>query len=452
MQLVPSSLTAAVLLAVVCAAQPTTDANARITGTWRGAVVRDGSVQRIDVEIVSTAPDPSGWYSIPELGLHREPLRELTWQPPALSLRFLYGRFDCTYHAQVEEITGANERWGPPVRIHLGRTDLPPRWRYEEVSFDSPGARIAGTLVLPSGAGPHPAAVVIAGSHPKGRHDGDNAWTYRGWGETLAARGLAALVYDKRGTGESTGDRESTFADLAADARAGVAMLRDRADIDRRRVGILGISQGGWVGPMVAVEEPELAFLVLIAAPAVGVADQELDAIAATLTGEEARAAGIEAEDVTAAQAFQRAMFEVAYGHTPWSQFQPRAAVAREQRWANFVEIPAAESDLAWWRRHEYEPANTLRQLKCPVLALYAAEDGLVPPRKNVPLLQRYLHEADNQRLTVRVLPRVGHGFERPRQLVNNEWRWPTGFWVWPRKAPGFYRAITDWLRAQRIL
>lgn len=424
-----------------------------ILGLWEGAVVREGSVQIMQIEFIKAASSLAGTFSIPELGLFREPLTDVSFQPPKLEFRMLYGTFAAELHDDLEEIVGSNDRWGPPVRLHLKKTSMQQPWRYKEVQFKNGSVVLAGTLVLPASAGPHPAAVVVHGSHPQGRHDGKDAWVYRGWGEALASRGVAALVYDKRGIGESTGDYlRASLDDLADDALAGVEMLRAHTLIDPQRVGVIGTSQGGWIAPIAAVKDRAVAFLILQVPPAVSVAEQEMDTVAASLSTEEAREAGISVQHIAEAQAFQRAMFEVAYGRRSWAGFEPEARKASETPWAKFIEIPKSEADLDWWRRNEFDPAPTLRQVRCPVLALFGKEDPLVPPARNVPLLERCLREGGNTDYVIRVFPGVGHNCEMPRRLTGDDWGWPASFWVWARKAPGFYQQISDWLRAEAIV
>jgi alpha-beta hydrolase superfamily lysophospholipase len=120
--------------------------------------------------------------------------------------------------------------------------------------------------------------VFVQGSGPA-RHD--SCWFLA---ERFARAGVAALIYDKRGAGESTGDyRTSSFDDLAADALAGVEMLRDRRDIYRREIGLHGTSQGGWVAPLAASRSKSVSFPILVSAPAETPAQTEIHSVEANL-------------------------------------------------------------------------------------------------------------------------------------------------------------------------
>jgi len=139
------------------------------------------------------------------------------------------------------------------------------RFSYEDIEVHSDVA-ISGTLTKPQGRGPFPVIVFVHGS---------GAWT-RGapyaLGEYLAANGIASWSYDKRGVGKSGGVYTHTvdsarFELLAADAIAGVKMLAKRSDIDTHRIGMWGISQAGWIIPIVAARAPEVDFTVLVSGP-----------------------------------------------------------------------------------------------------------------------------------------------------------------------------------------
>ena len=118
--------------------------------------------------------------------------------------------------------------------------------------FTSGDVRLAYALDLPPGRGPFPA--VVAG-HGSGRTTRQQmAWLAGRW----TAMGFAVLRFDKRGVGESSGTyvnvgtqgSPTVFPQLAADIAAGVRFLRERPDIDRRRVGLVGNSQAGWILPL----------------------------------------------------------------------------------------------------------------------------------------------------------------------------------------------------------
>ncbi len=135
-------------------------------------------------------------------------------------------------------------------------------YRTEQVGFHNGSIRLSGTLVLPNGPGPHPAVVMIHGSGPATRD------ALRPWADMYARRGVAVLIHDKRGTGASTGNwARASFDDLAGDALSGAAFLRGRPEINGRQIGLHGMSLGGWIAPLAASRNPDIAFVIVESAP-----------------------------------------------------------------------------------------------------------------------------------------------------------------------------------------
>jgi dienelactone hydrolase len=140
-------------------------------------------------------------------------------------------------------------------------------------AFGTGGVRLAGRLILPVGKGPFPAVVIVPGSVPAHRD------TYDIWALFFASRGFAVLTYDKRGVGSSTGRyvraaTDDNLRNLAADALAGVNWLSDRPEVDRRRIGLSGGSQAGWVIALAASESSSVRFAAMQSGPAMSVGRQ----------------------------------------------------------------------------------------------------------------------------------------------------------------------------------
>jgi dipeptidyl aminopeptidase/acylaminoacyl peptidase len=133
---------------------------------------------------------------------------------------------------------------------------------------------LSGTLLLPLTKGPHPAIVFLHGAGAEGRY------ASRFLAEHFARYGIAALVYDKRGVGKSTGDwKRSDFGDLAEDAIAGISFLQQRKEINPRQIGIYGHSQGGMIAPLIASRAKEVAFVISGAGSAVPLYEAEVNSI-----------------------------------------------------------------------------------------------------------------------------------------------------------------------------
>ena len=138
-------------------------------------------------------------------------------------------------------------------------------YREEEVTFEGPSGTLGGRLLLPSTHVPAPAVILIAGAGPTDRHQ-----EYFVVADVFASQGFATLIYDKRGTGISSGNwRIASPSDLADDALAGFRFLQTRSEIDSGRIGLYGLSEGGLVVGIAASRNPDVAFLIVVSAPGV---------------------------------------------------------------------------------------------------------------------------------------------------------------------------------------
>ena len=291
-----------------------------LDGSWTGQLDRD-AIQLEFTLNVETGEDGTsasldsvtqGAYGIPVAGLERE----------GDTIRFRVPAANVTYEGQLDAegraLTGSWQRPGfddAVVRFERQSMEVeqpnrpqtpvaPFPYRAFDVRIDNPsaeGVTLAGTLTLPEGEGPFPAAVLISGSGPQDRNE--TVWTHQPFAvlaDHLTRNGIAVLRYDDRGYADSTGDfASSTSMDFASDARAVTEWLRTQPVIDANAVGLIGHSEGGLIAPVVAAGNPDIAYIVLLAGP--GTDGQEIildQSIAA------ARASGrSEADLLTAEQA-----------------------------------------------------------------------------------------------------------------------------------------------------
>jgi uncharacterized protein len=145
----------------------------------------------------------------------------------------------------------------------------PKPYTNQDVTFDNQTAHIklGGTFSVPKGKGPFPAVLLIAASGPEGRdEEAEGHHVFIVLADYLLKRGIAVFRYDKRGVGTSTGDLEkATFDDLVSDAAAAFHYLKGRPEVDDRRLGVVGHSEGGSIGPAVAASDKDVSFVVAMA-------------------------------------------------------------------------------------------------------------------------------------------------------------------------------------------
>jgi pimeloyl-ACP methyl ester carboxylesterase len=295
------------------------------------------------------------------------------------------------------------------------------------VTFDQGGARLVGTLHRPREGRKFPAVVMVHGSGPATRQN----WPVR-WSDALASAGIASFVFDKPGSGESSGDwRHQSLEDRARESLRAVDVIARQAGVTT--IALMGASQGGWVVPVAAALRPDLAAAVCLSAP--GVSPNEQDEYMCT---HYLPHLGFGSETVQVALDVvhrRTAMFnagssdddvlkaERPFHGEPWFKWLGGNSVA----------------ELAFLRRADrFDPVPYLEQTACPLLGVWGANDLLVPTGTSVQIFRAALQKAENRRVALHVLPDVGHGLE----VVDDAGR-DTGV-----DAPGLLDLLADWVRS----
>jgi pimeloyl-ACP methyl ester carboxylesterase len=384
-------------------------------------------------------------------------------------LRRVRGGYAARWNATGDTLSGAWTQSGMSLPLVLARTAHPsgprrsqvvaPPYPYDTlaVAFDNPrapGVHLAGTLTLPEGRGPFPAVLLITGSGPEDRDEtvfGHHP--FRVLADHLTRHGIAVLRVDDRGVGGSTGSPErATSEDFASDALAGFTFLRAQPRIDRRRVGLLGHSEGGLIAPLVASRTREVAFIVMLAGP--GVRGDSL----LLLQGEAARRAQGVTETFLARE---RAIGRRVYARLIAGDSVGVAAAMQELVDTQLAALPeasrAAAGDPArvaatamrqlWspWMRYfaAHDPAPVLRRVRCPVLALNGERDVQVTPRENLAGIESALRAGGNRDFTVRELPGLNHLFQECHSCSVAEYAQ-----LEETFAPSALEQVSDWIRA----
>ena len=298
----------------------------------------------------------------------------------------------------------------------------PPGAPYDAIAVTVPtpaGHTLAGTLTIPRGAtGSRPVAaiVTITGSGPEDRDEalpGVKGYRpFRQFADSLGRRGIAVLRMDDRGYGESTGDHKSaTSADFADDIRAGLAYLRTRPEIDATRLGLLGHSEGGLIAPLVALHEPELRGIVLLAGPSKG-----------------------------GREILQFQLRNLIEHDTTLHGAKKDSALATID-----ARIDSLGASNAWMKFFlDYDPLATARQVKVPVLILNGGTDQQVTPDQ-VPVLESAFRAAGNPDVTAHVFPNMNHLF------IHDTSGFPGGYAKLPNPhvEPEVVGMVVDWVGAR---
>ena len=289
----------------------------------------------------------------------------------------------------------------------------------QNVRYPSGAISLEGTLITPTDAGRHPAIVFVTGAGPALRNQ------FGALPHLVASYGIAVLIYDKRGCGASTG----TYADwlpldtLALDALAGVRHLAARPDIGASRIGMLGVSQGGWVVPLAASRSREVAFMVLKSASSLPTWENNLHEVDNGL-----RLAGFpEGSIVRAHRAGElfNAMVRAHGERAAWSELRDTLLAIRYEPWFDAARLPdslppePAPANLRWVEREfrsGFDPRPLWETMKHPVLVMNGGLDENVPGPQSAEWFSASLRRAGNRDFKVRVFPSADHwGWEVSR-------------------------------------
>lgn len=395
-----------------------------LAGVWEGPLAVGGRSIRL---VLRVASDGRAVMDSPDQGA-----RDIPLEPPTVEdaqVRFAAPGLGVSVEGRLSEdgrtITGTFRQGGAELPLVLSRTadtaDLtrprpqtpqPPfPYRSEEVAFDNPaapGVRLAGTLTLPQGAGPFPAAVLITGTGPQDRDETiEGHKPFAIWADALTRRGVAVLRFDDRGIGGSTGDfAAATGVDFASDVAAVFAGLAARPDIDSGNVGLIGHSEGAVFAYLATEAGLRPAWLVTLAGPAVAGSE-----IITEQTRRIAAAGGLPPEEVETIAARQARLMTAVADNAADGEAVRREVEAAAVAAGLPAEVAARTAQAMsspWYRAFvAYDPAGAIRAIEVPMLAVFGGNDLQVPADQNAPAMARLKPDAE-----VVVLPGLNHLFQ----------------------------------------
>jgi len=294
--------------------------------------------------------------------------------------------------------------------------------RREELTVDAGEVKLGATLYLPEGHGPFPVIVIV----PAGALGRTAAATFPNF---FVAEGFGVLVYDRR-------PGSAPFTTYAADAVAAVEHLRRRADVDARNVGLWGHSQGGWLSLVAASESPAISFVIDHSGMLVLAWQQELYRLAA-----EARADGVEAEDVARAVGFEALLMTVAATGKRWSEVAETMRANEQAPWMKLVYRPRSLDELrqVWLNDFSFDPRPFAARVHQPVLAMFGGLDKSTPIESAANLANVM---PQGEKLTIEFFPTANHAFLQAKTGGNAEIATLSYF------APGMFASMHRWLHA----
>lgn len=414
----------------------------QVAGDWQGTLEAAGSKLRVVFHVtVSDSGTLAGTLDSPDQGAFGIPVSGVTVTGDSLEIVIpaISGSYEGRLSADNSTVEGKWKQAGAVFDLKLNRSaekitmnrpqePKPPfPYRSEDVTFQNSaqGIKLAGTLTMPDGVGPFPAAILITGSGPENRDEelfGHKIFLVIA--DYLTRRGIAVLRYDDRGVGGSTGGRWDSYttADYATDVTAAISFLESRKEIDPAKIGLIGHSEGGIIGPMVASESRDVAFVVMLAGT--GCTGAKLLPTQVRLLE---TADGMPAEKVEADVAHMLKIVSIAGSgkdsvesadeirnylsstYSEWGADFKKSGADSSQ----LIERQVAAFDAPWFRFFmSYDPIPALEKVKCPVLAMGGSLDFQVPAKDNLTAIGNALKKGGNRDYTTRLMPGLNHVFQ----------------------------------------
>jgi alpha/beta superfamily hydrolase len=397
------------------------------------------------------------FYYEPDTGLARgldrgpSPQSELKWFAGPSLLVFSPIEFQVIFTKSIgDEVTDLTVR--RPASSDQRAKKIKP-YREERVSFRSGAATLSGTLLLPSTKGPHPAAVFVHGSGEQDRNGFVSIIRFAA--DHFARHGVAALIYDKPGVGESKGHWETeTLDDLATDALAAHEFLLNHKNIDAKQVGLWGSSQAAWIMPKVAARSKDVAFIISVsgAGSGISVGEQVLYNLEVDLGN-----AGFSQEEISEWKQAYKILYELVRAGEGADTRQLEDTVRKLQRNPKLTDALRKEWFLArpnpkidWKKRDQwfflYDPnfdaVPLWKQYAGPVLGVFGELDGLEPVHQVVPIFAQALASRKNTDFAIMVFPKGHHILMEMETDRPNDNELPR----LKRYVPGYFDAMSDWL------
>jgi pimeloyl-ACP methyl ester carboxylesterase len=313
---------------------------------------------------------------------------------------------------------------------------------------------LGGTLTYPNTTPPYPAVILISGSGAEDRDE--TVFGHKPFlilADYLTRRGIAVLRVDDRGVGESTGKyEESTNTDFASDIISGIEFLKMQKEINPNKIGLIGHSEGGVIAPLVASNNPDIAFIVLMAGP--GLALEQILYMQGELI---ARANHMSEELISMQRHVQEIMFSYIKKekNIEIAEQKIRKAITEQTKPIKEKNLPFMSEDsinaqikmvLSPWFRDflTYDPKEVLRKVKCPVLALNGEKDLQVPPKENLAVIKEALQSGGNTNFEVIEIPNLNHLFQTANTGALTEYAQ-----IEETISPKALEIIGDWLKKQ---
>mgnify|MGYP000657497751 FL=1 len=355
--------------------------------------------------------------------------------------------YEGIYNKEAKQFEGTYKEGGIEMALHLKKGAIkiedskrpqepvkPYPYYEEEVVFNNKEAKVslAGTLTLPNKNGKFPVVILISGSGPQDRDESFMGHKpFLVLSDHLTKQGIGVLRFDDRGHGKSTGDfGNATTEDFSKDVLSAITYLKTRKDIDAKKIGLIGHSEGGIIAPLAANNSKDVAFMVLLAST--GISGTELSVMQSKTLRQ------FPVKDEVAYEKNTRKAIAIVTSNKSTSEIKKELTT----HYNNFIRpiltslnVPEKninafiknqlKTSLKPWSRYflQYNPADEIEKLKIPVLSLNGSKDTQVNAKINQEGIRKALIKGGNKAYKIVELENLNHFFQECETGRMNEYR-----------------------------
>ena len=430
-----------------------------ISGQWDGTLQLPTGKLRIVFHISAKDNGYTATMDSPDQGAKGIPVTKTTFEAQVLTLEIAAAQIKFTGTCKENQLKGTFMQGAFSAPLDLMKSNEPIQakrpqepiapypYRSEEVIFENKkaGITLAGTLTMPATGSNFPVVVLITGSGKQNRDEelmGHKPFLVIS--DYLTRNGIAVLRYDDRGMAPSTGDFASaTSADFAEDAASAVEYLKTRKEINRKKIGLIGHSEGGLIAPMIASTSKDVNFIVLLAG--VGIKGDELMLLQKKRIEEKM---GYNPMQVESSQQFMKGAYQIITQATAndetlrdslyhYFETTSKGTLTKEQ-----LTSLTAQLTTPWFIAFlRSDPSIYLRKVKCPVLALNGSKDLQVPAKENLTAIQASIESGGNKHVTTLELDNLNHLFQECSTGLPTEYAT-----IEQTCSPKMLEAVKDWI------
>lgn len=410
-----------------------------ITGQWNGVLKVQGIQLRLVFHVTKTDSIYSATMDSPDQGAYAIVVATTTFENG--NIIFELPNLKIVYNGNLKDgkIEGTFSQAGQTFPMTLNRKAIkktivnrpqepkkPYPYYSENVTFKNSNANIslAGTLTLPEKEGKFPVVILISGSGPQNRDEellGHKPFLVLS--DYLTKNGMAVLRYDDRGVGQSQGDfKNATSADFATDVESAIKFLKTRKEIDKKKIGLVGHSEGGIIAPMVASTSKNVSFIVLLAGTGIRgdkvlLLQQELISKANNVADDKIKKSlhlnSQIYKMIIKSENDQKLVTNLTNLMNKTLDRDSTTKIPNGMTQKDFIAKQISQVTNPWFQYFiKCDPAKTLEKVKCPVLAINGAKDLQVPPKENLSAIKKALSKGKNKNVMIKELPNLNHLFQ----------------------------------------